>query len=102
MTLGEGRPVEGTPLARVAARLTWGIERSAVLEREGDTVIRTRDGPREFADVLAAVEEPYFATQQEFERAVRAVIGTGPIPTADTEPVSDESDSDNDTTGDGK
>ena len=83
VTLGEGRPVEGAPLARVGARLMWGIERSTVVEREGDTVIRTPDGPRELADVLAAVDEPYFGTQQEFEQAVRGVIGMGPVPTAD-------------------
>jgi hypothetical protein len=83
VTLGEGDPVEGAPLARVAARLMWGIEKSAIVEREGDTVIRTPDGPRELADVLADVDEPYFATRQEFEDAVEAVIGTGPIPTAD-------------------
>jgi len=83
VTLGEGRPVEGAPLARVGARLMWGIEKSAVIDREGDTVIRTPDGPRELSDVLAAVDEPYFATQQEFESAVRGVIGTGPVPTAD-------------------
>jgi hypothetical protein len=83
VALGEGDPVEGAPLARVAARLMWGIEKSAIVEREGDTVVRTPDGPRELADVLAAVEESYFATRQEFEAAVEAVIGTGPVPTAD-------------------
>lgn len=83
VTLGAGRPVEGAPLARVGARLMWGIGRSTVVEREGDTVIRTPDGPQELADVLAAVDEPYFGTQQEFEQAVRDVIGSGPVPTAD-------------------
>jgi len=92
VALGPGQSVEGAPLARVAARLTWGIERSTVLEREGDTVIRTPDGPRELADVLAGVEETYFATQQEFERAVRPIIGTGPVPTADSGAVSEDDD----------
>jgi hypothetical protein len=89
VTLGEGRPVEGAPLARVSARLMWGIEKSTVLDREGDTVIRTPDGPRTLVDVLAEVEEPYFATQQEFERAVRDVIGRGPVPTAGGESGAD-------------
>jgi hypothetical protein len=83
VTLGEGKPVEGAPLARVSARLMWGIEKSAIDQREGDTVIRTPDGPRELGDVLASVEGTYFATRQEFEAAVRDVIGTGPVPTAD-------------------
>ena len=93
VTLGTGTQVEGAPLARVSARLTWGVEKSAVERREGDTVIRTPDGPRELGDVLGAVDQPYFATQQEFEDAVRSVIGTGPIPTAgedDEETASDD------------
>lgn len=89
VALGDGKPVEGAPLARVSARLMWGIEQSTILDREGETVIRTPDGPRTLADVLAEVDEPYFATQREFEQAVRAVIGTGPVPTADTDGASD-------------
>lgn len=90
VTLGTGTQVEGAPLARVSARLTWGVEKSAVERREGDTVIRTPDGPRELGDVLGAVDQPYFATQQEFEDAVRSVIGTGPIPTAGEDTASDD------------
>jgi len=80
--LGEGEPVEGAPVARVGARLMYGIERSTVVDREGDTVVRTPDGPRELSAVLADVEETYFATRQEFESAVREAVGTGPVPTA--------------------
>ena len=79
--LGEGEPVEGAPVARVASRLHYAIERSEVLRREGDTVVRTPDGPQELSAVLEAVEETYFADRHEFEAAVRAVIGTGPVPT---------------------
>ncbi|WP_276271243.1 DUF5789 family protein [Haloarcula litorea] len=79
--LGDGPDVEGAPLARVSARLTWGIEHSTVVDREGDTVVRTPDGPRELADVLGEVDEPYFADRHEFEDAVREVVGTGPVPT---------------------
>ena len=89
VTLGDGAAVEGAPLARIAARFMWGIEKSTIVEREGDTVIRTPDGPRELGDVLAAVEEPYFATRQEFVDAVEAVIGTGPVPTAEPAPDDD-------------
>ena len=44
--LGDGEPVEGAPVARVASRLTWGIQKSEVDRKEGDTVVRTPDGPR--------------------------------------------------------
>jgi hypothetical protein len=79
--LGDGPDVEGAPLARVTARLTWGIEHSTVVEREGDTTIRTPDGPQELAGVMESVDETYFADRHQFADAVRAVIGTGPVPT---------------------
>lgn len=79
--LGEGDPVKGAPLARVSARLLWNIEKSEVRRREGDTVIRTPDGPRKLGDVLDEVDLTYFQKRQEFEDAVREVIGTGSIPT---------------------
>lgn len=81
--LGEGPDVEGAPLARVASRLSWGIERSVIIEREGDAVIRTPDGPRELADIMAEIETPYFEKRQEFQEAVREVIGFGPVQTAE-------------------
>jgi hypothetical protein len=82
VALGEGPAVEGAPLARVADRLMWGIEKSAIEAREGETTIRTPDGPRKLADVLAEVDRTYFATRQEFVDAVEGVVGTGPVPTA--------------------
>ncbi|MFB6151007.1 MAG: DUF5789 family protein [Haloarculaceae archaeon] len=81
--LGDGEPVEGAPLARVASRLTWGMKHSELEAREGDTTIRTPDGPRELGDVLDEVDVPYFETRHEFREAVREVIGTGPVPTAE-------------------
>ncbi|GAB3675521.1 DUF5789 family protein [Halopiger thermotolerans] len=83
VSLGEHTPVEGAPLARVASRLTWPKEKSEIDRLEGDSVIRTPDGPRELSAVLEAVDETYFQRRQEFERHVRDVIGTGPVPTAD-------------------
>ncbi len=80
--LGEGDPVEGAPVARVAERLMWGIEKSEVVAREGDTVVRTPDGPRELGAVLGEVDHPYFATRREFLDAVEDAVGTGPVPTA--------------------
>ncbi|MEF8776925.1 MAG: DUF5789 family protein [Haloarculaceae archaeon] len=79
--LGAGADVEGAPLARVSARLMWGIEKSAVIAREGETTIRTPDGPRDLETVLEKVDDSYFDTRQAFEAAVREVIGTGPVPT---------------------
>ncbi|MFB6069774.1 MAG: DUF5789 family protein [Halanaeroarchaeum sp.] len=82
--LGEGEPVEGAPLARVSARLTWAIQKSEVDRKEGETVIRTPEGPRELSDVLAEVDETYFDTKRAFEDAVREVIGSGPVPTGES------------------
>jgi len=79
--LGEGEAVAGAPLARVGSRLTWGIEHSTIVDREGDTEIRTPDGPKELATVMDEVDVPYFEHRREFESAVREVIGDGPIPT---------------------
>ncbi len=81
--LGNGDPVEGAPLARVASRLTWPVQKSRVEMLEGDAVIRTPDGPRELAAVLSEVEETYFDRRQTFERAVQDATGRGAIPTAD-------------------
>lgn len=81
--LGDADPVEGAPVARVAARLTWGIERSEVVRKEGDTTVRTPDGPRELAEVLEAVDTPYFETRQAFEDAVVEAVGRGPVPAAE-------------------
>ncbi|WP_049921231.1 DUF5789 family protein [Halopiger djelfimassiliensis] len=83
VSLGSKTPVEGAPLARVSSRLTWPKEKSEIDRLEGDSVIRTPEGPRELSAVLAEIDETYFQRHQEFENHVRNVIGTGPIPTAD-------------------
>lgn len=81
--LGERTPVEGVPLAQVASRLHYGIERSEVERREGDAEIRTPDGPRRLADLLAEADETYFGRRRDLLDAVREVAGSGPVPTAD-------------------
>jgi hypothetical protein len=81
--LGDGEPVDGAPVARVASRLTWPQEASRVREKEGDATIRTPDGPRTVAEVLDAVDTTYFDTRQTFLSAVRSEVGGGPIPTAE-------------------
>lgn len=80
--LGEGETVEGAPLARVASRLHWPVQKSEILRKEEDVTIRTPDGPRELDAVLDEVDETYFEKRQEFVEQVRGVVGTGPVPTA--------------------
>lgn len=79
--LGEGESVEGAPLARVASRLTWALQKSEIVRKEGDTVVRTPDGPQTLEAILEDVDIPYFETRREFEDAVRDAIGTGPVAT---------------------
>lgn len=79
--LGDGEPVEGAPIARVASRLTWAIQKSEVDRKEGDTVIRTPEGPQALSAVLDEVDCPYFETRREFEDEVRAAVGVGPVET---------------------
>ncbi|WP_247729380.1 DUF5789 family protein [Halovivax limisalsi] len=81
--LGEPVPVEGAPLARVASRLHWPIQASRVDEREGETVVRTPDGPVALEDLLATVDETYFESRQAFEREIRDAMGDGPVRTAE-------------------
>ncbi|MFB6103709.1 MAG: DUF5789 family protein [Halobacteriaceae archaeon] len=85
VTLGDSAVVEGIPLARVTSRLTWGMAASDLQDRVGDITIRTPDGPQELDEVIAATDLVYFETRQEFEDAVRSVVGVGPVPTGDTE-----------------
>jgi hypothetical protein len=96
--LGEGSHVEGAPLARVASRSTWGIEKSRLVEREGDTEIRTPDGPQRLGDVLGSVDAVYFTRRQDFRDAIEGVLGTGPVPTADEDSGDGADDGANDGT----
>jgi hypothetical protein len=79
--LGEGKSVEGAPLARVTSRLTWPQQKSEVVRKEGESVIRTAEGPRSIEEVLSEIEMTYFASRREFTEAVESVVGTGPVPT---------------------
>ncbi|PSQ47064.1 hypothetical protein BRD12_07820 [Halobacteriales archaeon SW_12_67_38] len=81
--LGESESIDGIPLARATSRLTWGMEKSRLERRIGDTEIRTPEGPRRIGDVLDEVDETYFERRQAFESHVREVVGTGPVPTTD-------------------
>ena len=79
--LGDSRAVAGAPIARVAARLTWPQKKSDILEKFGETDIRTPDGPTSLATILDSVEDTYFDRRQTFVTAVRDVIGREPVAT---------------------
>lgn len=79
--LGDGPAVEGAPIARVAARLTWPQTHSDIVEKVGDTAIRTPDGPEPVETVLDSVETTYFDRRQTFVNAVYDVIGREPVAT---------------------
>ena len=81
--LGEGPPVEGAPLARVVSRLSWPRAKSAVIEQEGETAIRTAEGPVTLTEILEDVDTSYFATSRDFVHDVREIIGYGPVQTAE-------------------
>jgi hypothetical protein len=81
--LGDREPVEGAPVARIVSRLTWPQTKSDVIEQEGESVVRTPDGPQVLAEILESVETTYFDTRQTFREAVDDVTGTGPIPTGE-------------------
>lgn len=83
VTLGEKVPVEGAPLARISSRLHWPIQKSEIDRLEGDSVVRTPDGPKELSELLEDVPVTYFERRQEFDRQVRAEIGWGPVETAE-------------------
>ncbi|AGB16856.1 hypothetical protein Halru_2270 [Halovivax ruber XH-70] len=81
--LGDQTPVEGAPLARVSSRLHWPIEASEIDRREGETPIRSPDGPVKLEDLLSTIDVTYFSSRQEFERHVREAMGAGPVRTAE-------------------
>ncbi|MFC3958014.1 DUF5789 family protein [Halovivax cerinus] len=81
--LGEHTPVDGAPLARVSSRLHWPIEASEIDRREGETVVRTPDGPVKLEDLLSTIDVTYFDSRQTFERHVRDAMGGGPVRTAE-------------------
>lgn len=79
--LGDGPAVEGAPIARVAARLTWPQTHSDIVEKVGDTDIRTPDGPESVEAVLDSIETTYFDRRQTFVNAVFDEIGREPVAT---------------------
>jgi len=81
--LGTGADVDGAPVARVASRLKWPAQKSRILELEGESEIRTPDGPQTVAAVLEDVDTTYFDKRQTFVESIEDVVGRGPVATAD-------------------
>ncbi|MFC6752863.1 DUF5789 family protein [Halorubrum tibetense] len=79
--LGEGPDVAGEPIARVASRLTWPAKRSDIRAQEGDSEIRTPEGPVELDGALAESDVSLFESRGEFVDAVEEVVGRGPVAT---------------------
>ena len=79
--LGDGPAVEGEPVARVAARLTWPATQSEIEAQERDAVVRTPDGPTPLAEILDASDVPLYESRSEFRAAVTDVVGDGPVAT---------------------
>lgn len=77
--LGDGTPVDGAPLSRIVARLTWPMEKSAILARVGDEAIRSAEGPVTIESLLADVDDTYFGSRQHFVDAVREHLPSGPV-----------------------
>jgi hypothetical protein len=99
--LGEGPAVEGAPLARISSRLHFGITKSEAIRREGDTELRTPDGPRTVESVLDETDETFFPAAEDLRETVEGIVGTGPVPTTEREdPPEDETGAD-DTDADG-
>jgi hypothetical protein len=83
--LGEGPAVDGAPLARISSRLHFGMTKSEVVRREGDTELRTPDGPRTVESILDETDETFFPAAEDLREAVEDVVGTGPVPTRERE-----------------
>jgi len=81
--LGSGASVEGAPIARVASRLKYPQQRRRILELEGDSEVRTPEGPQSIESLLEDVDTTYFDTRQTFVEAVRNAAGHGPVATSD-------------------
>jgi len=79
--LGDGRSVDGAPIARIAARLTWPQTKSDILAKVGETEIRTPDGPQRLEELIEPVEDTYFDRRQTFVEAVFDEIGREPVAT---------------------
>ena len=93
--LGPQMPVDGAPLARIASRLTWGIQKSEVVRREGNVEVRTAEGPVQLAEALDDVDDTYFPSRNAFVDAVQSVLPSGPVPVG--EPESEHEPADDDT-----
>jgi len=77
--LGSDAPVEGVPVARVAARLHYPLPRSQLLERAGETEIRTPAGPTTVRSVIEETDVQIFPTAAALITTVREKVGEAPV-----------------------
>ena len=80
--LGADEPVEGVPVARVAARLHYPLPRSLLLERAGETEVRTPAGPTTVRSIIEETDVQVFPTAAALITTVREIVGEAPV-TAD-------------------
>ena len=59
MKLDVDGTVEGAPIERIASRLTWPQEKSEIVRKEGEELIRTPTGARKLEDLLEEVDTTY-------------------------------------------
>lgn len=79
--LGDKKAVEGAPLARIADRIHWPLQKSEIVRRYGEETIRTSSGPQSLEAILEDIDISYFEHKDEFVTACREEIGYGPVPT---------------------
>ncbi len=79
MKLDVDGTVEGAPIERIASRLTWPQEKSEIVRKEGEELIRTPTGARKLEDLLEGVDTTYFSKRQMFVESIEKQIGKGTI-----------------------
>jgi hypothetical protein len=79
MKLDVDGTVEGAPIERIASRLTWPQEKSEIVRKEGEELIRTPDGAKKLEELLEEVDTTYFSRRQMFVEVLEKRIGKGNV-----------------------
>lgn len=77
--LGDDEPVRGAPIARVAARQHYPLQRSQLLDRAGEIEIRTPAGPTTIETVIQETDTAIFPTATALITTIREAVGDGPV-----------------------
>jgi hypothetical protein len=78
VSLGADEPVDGAPIARVAARLHYPLPRSQLVARAGEIQIRTPAGPTTLATIIEETDAQIFPTAAALISTVRESAGDAP------------------------